>query len=193
MSDVHDEDSATCGRHEPWYLRPSDGDAARFLAADGLPAMRLIPYPDELSGVLRLCDDATGLLIGPNDRRLVTIGLLISALRGTRYHAKECKEGDFQPGAPVHLVPEPDNSYDRYAVAVWDETRHFKAAYVNKQKARLYLKRSQHEADLAAIAIRGSAAGEECPQVSVLVARHPVIRHLLTPRPAMAPTPAYLR
>jgi hypothetical protein len=46
---------------------------------------------------------------------------------------------------------------------------------------------------LAAISIRGTAAGQRCPQIAILAAAPEFVRHLLTPRPMGAPLPAHLK
>ena len=86
----------------------------------GMPPLRLIPYAD--SGriqVLRLCEDTTGLLVGPTDRRLFRAGVYSYNLRGETYNSTACRLGDFRPGTPVRLVSTPDNPH---AVAVTSDT-----------------------------------------------------------------------
>ncbi len=119
---------------------PADGDGARFVGQDGAPPpLHLIDYRSGGESVLRPCEDSTGLLVGPTDRRLARAGIYVSNLRGESYHPKECKAGDFGPGQPVRLIREPDNAYDPNAVAVTaDRARAQPAAYVNKAKARTW-------------------------------------------------------
>ena len=178
--------------HDSWYV-PSDRDPERFRGPDGLPAIRLIPYQSYGEAVLRLCEDATGLLIGPTDLRLPAVGVYVSNLRGASYHQQACTAGDFTPGAPVRLTPEPDNPHDPKAVAVYDATGVHHAAYLNKQKARMVLRRLGTGTRLAAISIRGSGPGRACPQLTILAAEPQVIAHLLSPRPRSLPLPAHLR
>ncbi len=98
--------------HESWYV-PNEGDESRFLAADGRVQLHLVPYRDgKGEDVLRLCEDNTGLLIGPNDPRLPRVGILVSQLRGESYRSQSGTAGDFTPGVRVLLVPEPDNPAD---------------------------------------------------------------------------------
>lgn len=173
---------------------PTDRDKCRFVGSDGLPPLRLIRYRD--SGgeeVLRLCEDATGLLVSPSDRRLPAVGVYVSQLRGEAYHQAGCRAGNFIPGAPVQLVREPDNPHDSYAVAVYDPTGKHKAAYVNKQKARMLTRLLDGGEPVAAISIRGTAAGRHCGQVAILAARPAVLDQLLSPRPGDLPPPAHLR
>lgn len=181
------------GLPDRWYV-PQDGNADRFVGADGLPPLRLIQYRDTTGEyVLRLCEDATGLLIGPTDRRLPRAGVYVSQLRGEAHHQAECRAGNFHPGEPVRLVREPDNPYDANAVAVYDATGQYMAAYVNKQEARTLAKLIDSDDEIAAISIRGTRSGVGCDQVAILAARPDVLRHLLSPRPAGAPRPAHER
>jgi hypothetical protein len=176
-----------------WYV-PQDGNVDRFVGADGLPPLRLIQYRDTTGeSVLRLCEDTTGLLVGPTDRRLPRAGVYVSQLRGEAHHEAECRAGNFHPGEPVRLVREPDNPYDKNAVAVYDATGQYMAAYVNKQKARTLAKLIDSGAEIEAISVRGTRAGVGCDQVAILAARPDVLQHLLAPRPAGSPTPVYER
>ena len=178
---------------DSWYV-PSDKDEKRFVGPDGMPTLRLIKYRDS-SGeeVLRLCEDGTGLLVSPSDARLPKIGIFVSQLRGEGYYAASCKAGDFSPGATVRLVPEPQNVHDPHAVAVYDGTGRHLAAYINKQKARQVSKLLAAGNPLKAISIRGTRAGQACPQVAILAAHPDFLARLLSPRPGHLPTPAHLR
>jgi hypothetical protein len=181
------------GQSESWYV-PRDGNLDRFLGSDGMPPLHLIEYRDQ-SGelVLRLCEDDTGLLVGPSDRRLPRAGIYVSQLRGEAHHQAACREGDFYPGERVRLVREPDNPYDRYAVAVYDATGLHLAAYLNKQKARMLAKLIDSGDEIVAISIRGTRSGVRCDQVAVLAARPDVFRYLMAARPEGAPVPAHER
>jgi hypothetical protein len=118
-----------------WYAAP-DGKGQRFVGDNGRPTVHLIRYGRGEDMVLRFCEDSTGLLVGPTDRRLLPAGLLVSNLRGGRHYESDCRAGDFRPGVEVRLVPEPDNPHDNQAVAVFDRTGRYRAGYVDKQKAR---------------------------------------------------------
>ena len=175
-----------------WYV-PQDGNADRFVGADGLPPLRLVHYRDRAGEyVLRLCDNTTGLLVGPTDRRLPRAGIYVSQLRGEFDHRAACRAGNFHPGEPVHLVREADNPHDRNAVAVYDATGSYLAAYVNKQKARMLTKLLDTGSPIEAISIRGTRANIACDQIAILAARPEVLQHLLSPRPPEAARPAFL-
>ncbi len=140
--------------------------------------------------MLRLVDDATGLLLGPTDRRLPKLGIFVGQLRGEYYHQAACKAGDFSPGAPLRVVAEPDNEH---AVAVYDSTGEHKAGYYNKQKARTVARHLSSGRTLAAVSFRGTRPGKSCPAVGVIAAEPDVLTRLLEPRPTHLPLPAHLR
>lgn len=182
-------DLAADGSDLGWYA-PQHGDRDHFAGPDGTPALHLIPYRDtggEL--VLQLCEDVTGLLIGPGDNRLPRVGVYVAQLRGLAFHRLGCTAGDFRPGAPVRLVREPDNEFDRNAVAVYDETGQHLAAYVNNQKARILARLIDAGEPIEAVSVRGTGPGRPCDQVAVLAASPGVLRRLLEPRPPNLPTP----
>ncbi|MDP9405386.1 MAG: HIRAN domain-containing protein [Actinomycetota bacterium] len=186
-----DAHRAPASGDDRWYVE-SDGDADRFVGTP--PPLHLIDYRD--SGgerVLRLCEDSTGLLVGPTDRRLQRAGIFVSQLRGEAYHEQDCRRGDFAPGSPVKLVREPSNPHDPNAVAIYDSSGRHHAAYVNKQKARSLARLLDAGQELAAISIRGTKAGVACSQVAILAADPGVLRHLLSPRPTHLPPPAHVR
>ena len=172
-----------------WYV-PQDGDSDRFLGSDGVAALHLIPHRDTGGeSMLRLCEDKTGMLVSPDDRRLPRAGVYVSQLRGVAFHQLGCKAGDFHPGARVRLVREPDNEFDPDAVAVYDDTGQHLAAYVNNQRARLLSRLIDSGEPIEAVSIRGTEPGRPCDQVAVLAASPDVLRRLLEPRPADLPPP----
>lgn len=181
------------GPHESWYV-PADGDKERFLPRKGgMPPLHLIRHESGGETVLRLCEDSTGLLVGPTDRRLPAANIYVSNLRGEQYHQEACRAGDFSPGAEVRLVAEPDNPHDPYAVAVYANTGTEVAAYYNKQKARMVSKLLLAGEPLRAVSLRGTPLGHPCQAIAVLAAHPAVVDHLLTPRPSGLPRPAHLR
>lgn len=159
---------------------PLDGDNARFVGKDGLPKLHFVSRP-EPSGAPRLwlCEDATGLLVNVRDRRLAPAGVIAGKLRGVRYYAESVAQGDFRPGAPVTLVPEPENPHDSRAVAVFDRTRTHRAAYLNKQKARMCLARLESGETLAAVSTFGTKPGIPSDAVHIVAGAPAVISHLM--------------
>lgn len=177
-------------RQARWYVDPI-GPAKRWVGPDGLLTLHLIEYENEDgTPVLRFCEDSTGLLVSPTNRQLAPSGLLIGALKGGWYY--DSKDGDFSPGADLLLVPEPHNEYDDQAVAVFDQTGKYQAGYMNKMKARAYLKRLATGEELAAISLRGGGPGELAGNGAILVATPEVLAHVRGPRPPGSPPPAHL-
>ena len=158
---------ATTSAAPGWYAEP-DGDSGRFVAADGgMPTLHLIRYRDSRGeSVLRLCEDATGLLVGPTDRRLAPAGIYVSNLQGEAYHKAACKVGDFSPGATVRLKREPENPHDPLL---------------------------DSGAVLRAVSLRGTGQRTPCQQIAILAARPEVVAHLLSVRPRGLPKPAHER
>jgi hypothetical protein len=74
------------------YATP-DGNAERFIGEAGLPSLHLARYGQGEGLVLRFCEDSTGLLVGPTDRRLLPAGLLVSNLRGGRHYESDLRAG----------------------------------------------------------------------------------------------------
>lgn len=181
---------------ERWYAASDEGGLDRFMPAEpgGLPPLRLIPYTtSDGEDVLMLCEDSTGLLVGPKDRRLQRAGIFSIAVQGESYNKAACRAGDFSPGAPIELVREPDNEHDPNAIAVHAKGRRTRAGYVNKGKARSLAKIMDKGTPLRVISTRGTAAGRVCEQIAILAASPEIVDHLLSPRPDRLPTPAHLR
>lgn len=174
---------------ERFYV-PSDGAKDRFVPPPGrMPRLHLIEYQEDL----RLCEDETGLLVGPTDQRLHLAGLYATNLRGGRYYAKAARDADLRPGRLVRLIPEPDNPHDPSALSVHPEQGPGPVGYVNKAKARSWSKLLAEGVRLRAISLRGTGPGKPCNAVAVLAADPKVIDHLLSPRPIGLPAPVFLR
>ncbi|MER6394266.1 HIRAN domain-containing protein [Streptomyces sp. NPDC001523] len=169
---------------------PSDWPADRFVPAPGgLHRLHLIEY----EGGLRLCEDETGLLVSPTDRRLQRAGLYVTNVRGVKYYPEAARRADLSPGRPLRLVPEPANPHDPFAVAVHPNYGKEAIGYVNKRKARHWSRAIASGASLTAVSLRGTGPGENCEAVAVLAAAHEVVAHLMSPRPLDLPRPVYLR
>lgn len=50
-------------------------------------------------------------------------GLWAFPVAGTSYRKAALSVGDFSPGSPLLLIPDPENEYDPNAIGVWDHTR----------------------------------------------------------------------
>ncbi|MER5504196.1 HIRAN domain-containing protein [Streptomyces sp. NPDC002766] len=169
---------------------PSEGPADRFVPPPGgLHRLHLVEY----QGGLRLCEDATGLLVGPTDRRLQGAGIYVANLRGVAYYQAAAEQADLRPGQPLRLAPEPDNPHDAYAVAVFPNRGNGPIGYVNKQKARVWSRVIAEGAQFSAVSLRGTGPGVKCEAVAVLAAEPRVVAHLLSPRLSSLPRSAFLQ
>lgn len=184
----------TVRAEDRWYAE-RDGNKQRFVGPSGLPLLHLVHYVDG-SGerVLRLCEDSTGLLVGPKDARLRRAGVLSFSLQGESYHKAACRAGDFSPGARVRLVRQPDNPHDPNAVAVTaSDDRAQVAGYITKGHARWLAKMLDRGDELDAVSVRGTRSGQTCEQIGIVAATPEVLAHLLQRRPAHLPRPAHQR
>src|SRR4051794_36043669 len=77
-----------------------------------------------------LRDAASGDALRWEDERLAAAGARVVPLAGASYRLEALQDDAFAPGAPLELVPEPDNEHDPNAVAVWDAERRLQAGYV---------------------------------------------------------------
>ena len=184
----------TEGPHERWYVSSGADQRDRFQLVDGFPPFRLVRYRDSYEeDVLRLCEDSTGQLVAPKNRYLPNVGIYVSQVRGEKYYEVGCRDGDFSPGVSVSILREPNNPYDTNAVAVLDGSGLHRGGYIDKMKARRLARLLDAGEPLEAISIRGTPAGQECPQIAVLVASPAFMRHLFLMRPPGAPLPVHLR
>jgi hypothetical protein len=62
-------------------------------------------------------------------------GAVVFNVAGISYRQDALQGRAFAPGEPIQLVPEPNNPYDRNAVAVWDTNRRRHIGYVPKDLA----------------------------------------------------------
>lgn len=62
-------------------------------------------------------------------------GAFVFNVAGTSHRQDALQGSSFAPGEPIQLIPEPDNPYDRNAVAVWDTNRRRHIGYVPKELA----------------------------------------------------------
>jgi hypothetical protein len=178
-----------------WYV-PADGSADRFMPrADGTHPLHLVAYREgDGTRVLRLCEDATGQLVGPTDRRLFAAGIYSYNLRGESYNAQASTSGDFSPGARVRLVRQPNNEFDVNAVGVSaDADGSPVAAFVSRGHAKRLATILDRGDPLAAIATAGTPAGRRCTRIAVLATSPLALAHLLSERPSTLPPPVFQR
>lgn len=171
------------------YLGSEDADPHRFIGPDGLPTLRLVTYSTGSEAVLAFADTVTGLLVGTTDRRLAPAGILSGQVRGQSYNKRGCRAGNYEPGASITLIAEPENEFDKFAVMVCDAKGKNKCGYLNKQKARTYHRMVKEFGPLRAISLRGTCSGELSDSVGFVAATSEVIELLLSPWPAGAPAP----
>lgn len=177
-----------------WYVDDDDSDENRFLDENGQLALHLVPYRDSVGGEgYRPCEDATGLLVSPKDRRLAKLGLLVVNVRGEFYNQAGTTAGDYGPGRPIQLIPEPDNPHDDRAVMVCDGSGGNKCGYMNKQQARRYLKRLEAGEQLEGMVLFHRIVDGEREAVQIIVGSPDQIATVRSPRPAGAVTPAHMR
>lgn len=172
----------------------ADGKPSRYVDHDdphrfegSPPPLHLVPYGP---GNLTLCEDSTGLLVGPTDRRLAKVGLHVAKARGEKYHPDACRAGDFTPGSTVRLVPEPNNPHDPNAVAVTEDRDDAPvAAYIAKGHARRFARLLASGEPLRIISIRGTGPGVPCEGIALVAAHPDLVEHLLSRRPRGLPRP----
>jgi len=159
---------------------PAGSDPAVFCDPDGELTLRLRPYWNGAENLLRVFDTQTGLMLKPTDRRLFKLGILSVQVRGEKYYHRACKSGDFSPGQPLILRPEPDNAHDAHAIAVVEGSGKYRCGYLNKQKARAFPKFVEAAGSVEAISVRGTEAGQKCDQVGVIAGSPATMKLLLS-------------
>jgi hypothetical protein len=98
-----------------------------------------------------------------SDADLDDAGIHVLRVMGVSHRADALQAGGFEPGEPVILMPEPDNPYDRFALAVWDLGLAAQAGYVPATRSRELVEEMVHR-PLHAIAlsehrVRGARVG----------------------------------
>ena len=77
-----------------------------------------------------LRDAATGEPVRWEDPRLRVV-----AVAGVSFRPGNVDDPSFDPGRPLALVREPENTHDPNAVAIWNEERTLQAGYVPREVA----------------------------------------------------------
>lgn len=111
------------------YLPSDRWDELLVLRADGFPPLRLVEYHRELW----FAEEQTGLLVNVANRKLRPLGIWSGKARGVQHHEAIVKAADLRPRARLALVREPDNEFDRNAIAIHSNAGPI--GYVNKQMA----------------------------------------------------------
>jgi hypothetical protein len=92
--------------------------------------LRLWLERDRRGAGYRLRDAATGERVEWDDPRL-----LVVPVAGVSFRPDAVRDGSFDPGRRLALLPEPENEHDPDAVGVWNEERTLQAGYVPRETA----------------------------------------------------------
>ena len=169
--------------------RPSPPEPSIYLSSDrwdellvrdpsGLPTL----YFQMHNGRLWLTEPSTGLLVSVGNKHLRRMGIWSVNVRGLEYHKAAVRAGDFRPGSKVRLVREPDNAYDKNAVAVCAAPVGILIGYFNKGMAPGLAKLLDSGATVDAISVAGDGVGKT-GSVAVVAASPAVLQHLLRENP----------
>ncbi|WP_104134104.1 HIRAN domain-containing protein [Cryobacterium sp. Y62] len=164
------------------YLPSDRWDELLVLDENGMPTLFLQMRNAELW----LTEPTTGQFISVGNKNLRRLGIWTVNVRGVNYHEAAAKAGNFQPGARVALVREPENTHDKNAVAISAIDTDDVVGYVNKGMAlgisRLILARTP----LHAISLSGGRKGRLGTfglRIKILAATPEMIAHLLRKHP----------
>jgi HIRAN domain len=80
-------------------------------------------------------DADTGRSISHRELSELVPGAVVFNVAGTSHRQDALQGPSFAPGEPIQLIPEPNNPYDRNAVAVWDTSRRRHIGYVPRELA----------------------------------------------------------
>jgi hypothetical protein len=97
-------------------------------------------------------------------------GAFVFNVAGTSHRQDALQGPAFAPGEPVKLIPEPDNPYDRNAVAVWDTHLRKHIGYVPRELAPTIGHISRGREPFGATAFFEFLQGKRRMALSVLVA-----------------------
>lgn len=117
------------GAEDSIYLHSSRWDELLLAGADGLPPLTF----KEHNGRLWFREDTTGKLVKVANRKLMRLGIWSVKVRGSNYRRDAVDATKIRLYAPVTLIREPDNEFDKNAVAVHANGGHI--GYFNKQMA----------------------------------------------------------
>lgn len=135
-----------------------------------------------VGGRLWLTEPTTKLLVSVANRKLRRLGLWTADVRGIEHYKAAVRQGAFQPGAEVTLLRDPNNAYDKNAVAVCARGTREVAGYINKGMASGLAKILDAGSPLGAVSLRGGPAGK-FGRLQVLAATPEVMTHLFRKQP----------
>lgn len=105
--------------------------------------------------------DPVGLAWRDDD--LDDVGIHVLRVVGTSHRAADLQDDGFAAGEPVILMPEPDNAFDPWALAVRDLSLAWQAGYVPATRSRALVEemvdRPLHALVLAEHRVAGARAG----------------------------------
>jgi len=78
------------------------------------------------------------------DDDLDDVGVHVLRVVGASHRARELQDDGFAPGEPVILMPEPDNAFDPWALAVLDLSQRAQAGYVPATRSRALVEEMVH-------------------------------------------------
>lgn len=162
------------GGHRSRYLHSSRFD--ELLDVDRQPPpLHLV----DMAGEWWLAEDTTGLFVTAANRHVRRYNIFGFNVRGWDHHREQMRAANLAPGTPVRLVPEPENPYDKNAIAVYGGNGAGPVGYVNRALASTLAKRLAAGEPLEAISIRGERARSlsDGPK-TILVATPELIAHL---------------
>lgn len=130
------------------YLPSERWDELLVLDDGGMPPLRLSPFKD----ALWLQEKSTGQFVNAGNRKLAALGIWAIKVRGVAYYEDGMAAADPKPGEPVTLQREPNNQFDKNAIAVVSHGQ--RIGYINKGMAARMAKRMDAGEDLAAIVMQ---------------------------------------
>ncbi len=105
----------------------------------------------------RAVDSAGGRWTDPD---LDGVGVHVVKVMGVSHRRQAVQDDRFAPGEPVILMPEPDNPYDRWALAVHDVSLALQAGYVPATRSRELVEEMVHRPLHALVLAEHRAQGE---------------------------------
>ena len=80
-------------------------------------------------------DEWRGYLPVATASELRHLHVLSTIVAGLRFYPDGSQDASFAPGTPLVLVPEPDNPWDPFAIAVWNGVRTLQAGHIPRMIA----------------------------------------------------------
>ena len=164
------------------YLPSDRWDELLVLGENGMPTLFL----QMRNGELWLTEPTTGQFISIGNKTLRRLGIWTVNVRGVNYHESAVKAGNFQPGARVALVREPENIHDKNAVAISAIDTDDVVGYVNKGMALGISRLILAGTPLHAISLSGGGKdilGTFGLRIKILAATPEMVAHLLRKQP----------